>query len=670
VSNRLAQSASPYLLQHAENPVEWWEWGDEAFAAARLRDVPILLSVGYSACHWCHVMAHESFEDPATAAQMNEGFVNIKVDREERPDVDAVYMEATQAMTGRGGWPMTVFIDHDGQPFYTGTYFPPEDRHGMPGFRSVLAAISEAWAERRPDLGRQAEKVTGAIGQVMPSAADLPGEQTLAAAVEAISGQYDPVHGGFGGAPKFPQQPVIEFLLRIHDRPWAGRAAEMVKGSLAAMAAGGIRDHLGGGFARYSVDTRWLVPHFEKMLYDNAQLARLYLWAGVEFESESMTEVAIDTLEYMLAVLRHPDGGFFSAEDADSEGVEGKFYVWSHDEFTEVAGDDAPVAATYFGVTPVGNFEGSNILHRARSITDVAADHGLTDAEAADAVHRAARALLERRATRVGPGLDDKVVAAWNGLAIRAFAEAGAVLAEPRFIAAAEAAARFVLDRLRDDAGRLHRSWAKGRQGPVGVLDDQAALAIGLFALFAATGDTGWYQEAMALVSALSPLFADPAGGYYTTAVDGEALIVRPKDYFDNPLPSGNSLAAEALIIASAYTGDVTLWDTAETTIRAAGTVLERAPTGAGHMLGVLAAVLEGPRELAVVGPEADRLAAVAWEHFRPGLVLARASAPGAEIVPLLAGRGRSGATLAYLCRRFVCDAPVTSEEELRSLLG
>ena len=669
MSNRLAESASPYLLQHADNPVDWWEWGPGAFEEARRRDVPVLLSVGYSACHWCHVMAHESFEDEATAAQMNSGFVNIKVDREERPDVDAVYMEATQAMTGRGGWPMTVFLDHDGNPFYTGTYFPPDDRHGMPAFRSVLAAISEAWSERRHDLTDQAQKVTDAIGHRLPPALDLPGQTELEAALRAITGQYDPAHGGFGGAPKFPQQPVLEFLLRVHDRPWAGTAAGMVQGTLAAMAAGGIRDHLGGGFARYSVDAAWLVPHFEKMLYDNAQLARLYLWAGVEFESEPLTEVAIDTLEYLLTDLRHPDGGFYSAEDADSEGVEGKFYVWNHGEFMEVAGDDSEIAASYFGVTPGGNFEGSNILHRARSITEVATGHAVSPEEASDAVHRAARALLARRGERIRPGLDDKVVTAWNGLAIRAFAEAGAVLEDHRFIAAAEDAARFVLDRMRGDGGRLHRSWAKGRRGPLAVLDDYAAMAVGMFSLYAATGTTEWYREAMTLVDAIPSLFADPEGGFYTTASDAEALVVRPRDFFDNPLPSGNALAAEALVLAAGYTGETGRWDTAAATVRAAAAIIERAPTGAGHMLSILVALVDGPRELAVVGPDAADVAAVAWERFRPGIALAW-DTTGGEAVPLLAGRGRPGSTLAYLCRGFVCDAPVSSVEELQALLA
>jgi uncharacterized protein len=664
--NRLADSASPYLLQHADNPVDWYEWGEDAFAEARRRDVPLLISIGYSACHWCHVMAHESFEDPDTASQMNRDFVNVKVDREERPDVDAVYMEATQAMTGHGGWPMTVFIDHDGIPFFTGTYFPPSDRSGMPGFRTVLAAVGEAWTERRSEVDEQGRRVSEAIGRRLPPAEDLPGEAVLAEAVGAIAGQFDPGHGGFGGAPKFPQQPTLEFLLRAHDRPWGGSAAEMVKRTLAAMAAGGIRDHLGGGFARYSVDARWLVPHFEKMLYDNAQLARLYLWAGREFDSGPMIQVAVDTLEYMLRDLRHPDGGFYSAEDADSEGEEGLFYVWEHDEFMEVAGQDAPVAADYFGVTSEGNFEGRNILYRARGITDVAADHGLDGEEAANAVRRAGERLLARRADRVRPGLDDKVVTEWNGLAIRALAEAGATLDEPRYLDAARGAARFLLDRLLVD-GHLHRSWAKGRLGPEGFLADHAAFAVGLFTLYAADGDPDWYRAAMSLVGELAR-FEDAEGGYFTTAADGESLVVRPKDHFDNPSPSGNALAAEALYLAAAYSGESRHWDKAEATLRSAAVVMERAPTGAGHFLAVLTEMLDGPRELAVVGPEAMRMARVAWERYRPGLAVATSEVP-APVPPLLSGRGREGETLAYVCRSFECAAPVSSPEDLRTAL-
>jgi uncharacterized protein len=667
--NRLAQSASPYLLQHADNPVDWWEWGDAAFDEARRRDVPILVSIGYSACHWCHVMAHESFEDEGTARLMNDGFVNVKVDREERPDVDAVYMEATQAMTGHGGWPMTVFAGHDGAPFFTGTYFPAEDRQGMPGFRSVLAAVSEAWATRRDQVREQADRLREAISRRLPVADDLPGPETLEQAVEAIAAQFDQRHGGFGHAPKFPQQPVLEFLLRVHDRPWAGASGDMVHRTLAAMAAGGIRDQLGGGFARYSVDERWLVPHFEKMLYDNAQLARLYLWAGVEFRSEPLIEVARDTMEYLLTDLRHPDGGFYSAEDADSEGVEGKFYVWDHDEFMEVAGEDGPLAADHFGITPGGNFEGANVLHRPRPLAEVAAAHGVDVAEATGAVRRAGRALLERRSSRVRPGLDDKVVTAWNGLAIRAFAEAGAALDEPRYTVAAEGAASFVLTHLRDGDGRFHRSWAKGRLGPPAVVDDHAALALGLFALYASTGELRWFEEAVGLVDDIPRLFGDPEGGFFTTGADAATLVVRPKDFFDNPLPSGNALAAEALATASAYRGDTDSWELAVATIRAAAVVVERMPTGAGHLLSVLSTLLEGPRELAVVGPEARDLARVAWERFRPGLVVATGAEETSD-VPLLAGRADGDRTLAYLCRHHACERPVATAEELRDLLG
>lgn len=440
----------------------------------------------------------------------------------------------------------------------------------------------------------------------------------------------------------------------------------MVRTTLTSMAAGGIRDHLGGGFARYSVDERWLVPHFEKMLYDNAQLARLYLWAGVEFSSQPMTEVAIDTFGYMLSDLQHPRGGFYAAEDADSEGVEGKFYVWEHSEFTRVTGNDADVAAAYFGVTPEGNFEGANILHRARGMEEVAADHGMEATEAAEAVRRAARALLEERSRRVRPALDDKVVCAWNGLAIRALAEAGAVLDSARYREAARSAALFVLGELRDDQGRLRRSWAKDRLGPPAVLEDYAALAVGLFSLYASTGEPEWYEEARKLVDDIDRLFTDPEGGFFTT--DGADLVVRPKDHFDNPSPAGNSLAAEALILASAYSGDTDLWEQAEATVRAAGAVIERAPSGAGHLLGVLLALLDGPRELAVVGSDWQRLARVAWERFRPGLVVAGSPHP-TEQPPVLAGRGRPEETLAYLCRRFVCDAPVATTEDLRALL-
>ncbi|MGH8875438.1 MAG: thioredoxin domain-containing protein, partial [Acidimicrobiia bacterium] len=467
--NRLADATSPYLLQHADNPVDWYPWGEEAFTKARVEDKPVLLSVGYSSCHWCHVMAHESFEDPETALVMNELFVSIKVDREERPDVDSVYMEVVQAATGRGGWPMTIWLTPDGRPFYAGTYFPPEDRHGMPSFRRVMAAVAEAWAERREGISEQADRLTEAISQSLPPADHLPGPEALSEAYRALEREYDPVNGGFGGAPKFPQQPVLDFLLRIHAAPWAPQAGRMVARTLLNMARGGIHDHLGGGFSRYSVDSGWLVPHFEKMLYDNAQLARLYLWGWRELGVEEFRGVAIATIEYLVRDLVHPDGGFFAAEDADSEGVEGKFYVWSREEFLETAGpEDGPVAAAFYGVTAEGNFEGATILHQARTLDEVAEQAQMSNGETAAAIERASRRLLAARSVRVRPGLDDKVVASWNGLTIRALAEAGAALDEPRYLEAARRCARFVLEELVDGQGRLLRSWPIGRAGVPG----------------------------------------------------------------------------------------------------------------------------------------------------------------------------------------------------------
>jgi uncharacterized protein len=421
--NRLVDATSPYLLQHKDNPVDWHQWGDEAFDEARKRDVPVLLSVGYSACHWCHVMAHESFEDPDTAEEMNQRFVNIKVDREERPDVDSIYMEAVQAMTGRGGWPMTVWLTPDGHPFYAGTYFPDSDRHGMPGFRRVIAAIADKWENGRKELIEQSDRLTEAIGRSIPVSDALPGKETIKRAHESIGATFDAINGGFGGAPKFPQQPVLEFLLRTRSEPWAKRADEMLATTLLEMANGGIHDHLGGGFARYSVDERWLIPHFEKMLYDNAQLARIYLWTGLELGNERFVEVSRATLGYLLTDLSHPDGGFYSAEDADSEGEEGRFYVWALDEIHEVLGlEDAAEAARFFGATEAGNFEGSNILHRP------------TAEPWTDRIETLRQRLLDARSKRIRPGLDDKVIAAWNGLAIRAFAEAGAALGEHSYL--------------------------------------------------------------------------------------------------------------------------------------------------------------------------------------------------------------------------------------------
>ncbi|MDP3983402.1 MAG: thioredoxin domain-containing protein [Acidimicrobiia bacterium] len=667
--NRLTFSTSPYLLQHADNPVDWFEWGEEAFAEARRRNVPILLSVGYSACHWCHVMAHESFEDPVTAAEMNTLFVNIKVDREERPDVDATYMEAVQAMSGHGGWPMTVFLTPDLEPFFAGTYFPRDDRPGLPSFRRVMGALTEAWRERHEEVIDQAGRVTAAISASLPVASDLPSREALVKAYESLASTFDPVNGGLGGAPKFPQPPSLEFLLRTWTESWAPRAKEMASQTLQAMAAGGIHDQVAGGFARYTVDDRWLVPHFEKMLYDNAQLARLYLWAGIEFGEDRFTTVARSILTYLLTDLRHPDGGFYSAEDADSEGVEGKFYVWSYDEFMELAGNDGPLAARHFGVSRQGNFEGHNILHQAVPLSAFASDHGLSLDEAADRIARVVSNLLARRSERVRPGLDDKVLASWNGLALRALAEAGAALAEPRYLEAARAAASFVLERMRTADGGLTRAWAKGRPSQVGgFVDDYASIGLGLLSLYAATGEVRWFDEGTALIRQLVPRFADPAGGFFAAEDAGE-LPKRPKDLFDNPSPSGNSLAAEALLMLSLYTGEEELREHATATLRAVATVIDRYPSAAMHALSVLHSIHRGTHELAVVGEDSDRLARIYWQRMRPHIALASSTGDEAR-VPLLVDRYVAGVTRAYLCSGFTCLAPVEEPTALAESLA
>ena len=655
--NRLAEATSPYLLQHKDNPVDWREWGDEAFAEAQEREVPVLLSVGYSACHWCHVMAHESFEDQETADLMNRLYVNVKVDREERPDVDSIYMEAVQAMTGQGGWPMTVWLTPQGRPFFAGTYFPNTDRHGMPSFRAVMQAVSEAWETRREEVLGQSERLTDAISRSIPRTDDLPGIEGLEHAYESLAASFDPVNGGFGGPPKFSQQPVLDFLLRVHEESWAPQSGDMLKVTLSEMAQGGIHDQLGGGFARYSVDAQWFAPHFEKMLYDNAQLARIYLWAGIELDEPSFVDVARSTIAYLMTDLRHPAGGFYSAEDADSEGVEGKFYLWTTDELEKVLGpEDGAEAARFFGASPHGNFEGSNILYRPTS------DPWTDRAESIRA------RLLEHRAKRIRPGLDDKMVASWNGLAIRALAEAGAALDDPGYLEAAGETARFVLDEMVID-GVLRRSWREGRPGSVpGFLEDHAAVAQGLFALYAATGEHRWYHAAHQLTSAISDRFADPAGGFFDTPSDGEDLIKRPKSQMDNPSPSGNGLAAEALLTLSSYADDEEARQLATGTLRASGLLMERYPSMVGHHLGVLHSYLTG-RQLVIVGPDWPALSRVYWDRFRPNTVLA-VSPTGEEPIPLFEGRAAQSRTLAYVCRDHVCDLPTADPDDLARQLA
>ena len=652
MANRLAGATSPYLLQHQDNPVDWQEWGDEAFAEARERDLPILLSIGYAACHWCHVMAHESFENPDTAQLMNQLFVNVKVDREERPDVDSVYMEAVQAMTGQGGWPMTVWLDHHGRPFYAGTYFPDEPRHGMPSFGEVMEAVSTAWRERRDDVTRQAEQLIEAISQQLP-ASELRGDEWLHNSYLAIERSFDPVHGGFGAAPKFPQQPVLEFLLRVRSEEWAPSAGDMLEKTMDEMAAGGIHDQIGGGFARYSVDAHWLVPHFEKMLYDNAQLARLYLWAGVELKRDDFITVARSTLTYLERDLRHPQGGFYSSEDADSEGEEGKFYVWTIDELRDVLGDHAEEIANFYGAIATGNFEGSNILN----VTGDVSPPQLDDAK---------EKLMAARSQRIRPGLDDKVIAAWNGLAIRAFAETGAALEDPTLIKTAEKAGSFILENLIVD-GVLMRSWRDGRSSVPGFLDDHASMAVSLFSLYAATGETSWFEAALDMTKRLDR-FANPEGGFYSTASDGESLVKRPVDNTDNPLPSGSALAAEALLYAGLYTGDHDYLDRSRDTLASVGLLIERYPSMVGHHLSVLHSSGR-TRELAIVGADWEGLASVYWSAFRPHVALAGSADPN-DVVPLLRDRFVEGSTSAYVCRDFVCDLPTSDPLQLGGQLS
>jgi len=579
---------------------------------------------------------------------MNQLFVNIKVDREERPDVDSIYMEAVQAMTGRGGWPMTVWMTSDGRPFYAGTYFP-RDRHvGMPSFREVMRAVSAAWHSDRDNVNMQADQLVEAISQDIPSGS-LPRAEQLDRAAASVLGVFDATFGGFGGAPKFPQTPVLEFLLR--SRGVDAAIDEAISVSLHRMADGGIHDHLGGGFARYSVDHRWLVPHFEKMLYDNAQLARIYLWAGIELDEPRFLDVTNSTLHYLTRDLRHRDGGFFSAEDADSEGVEGKFYVWDRDEFDEILGGDAEAAARYFDVSSAGNFEGTNILNLLQG-RDAPPNLGSIRAR-----------LLDHRSKRVRPGLDDKVVAAWNGLAIRAFAEAGAALGSEEHLATATRAAEFVLGHLFPD-GELMRSWREGETSVPGFVDDYASLALGLFSLYQATGDPQWFQAAELLVDGLGR-FERLNGGFYTTSDGADNLIKRPRDITDNPSPSGNALAAEALLVSSLLSGDSNRRDRALAALSASGRLADRYPSMIGHHLAVARSVDIGTKEVAVLGQDRRNLTRVFWDRFRPHAVLAQ-SADASEAIPLLAGRPADASNpIAYVCEGFVCNLPTSDPMEL-----
>jgi uncharacterized protein YyaL (SSP411 family) len=666
VANALAKETSPYLRQHAGNPVDWLPWGAEALERARERDVPLLVSIGYSACHWCHVMERESFEDADVAALMNEHFVCVKVDREERPDVDAIYMEAVQAMTGQGGWPLNVFVTPEQAPFFGGTYFPPQARLGMPSWRDVLGAVAQAWDLRRDEIrasgAQMAPRLAGAAA-LAPSPEPID-PSSLDAAVKQLRGSFDPRFGGFGGAPKFPPSCALELLLRRGE-------TQMSIATLRAMASGGIFDQVGGGFARYSVDATWTVPHFEKMLYDNALLARAYLHGWQLTGDAILLRTCRETLDWALAEMRAPDGGFYAALDADSEGVEGRFYVWTLAELQDVLGELAPVAIDYFGATQHGNFEGANVLEA----------RGPEPAPEARAEIRAR--LLQARGRRVRPGLDDKRLTAWNALMISALADAGAALAcgaageenvadGQRYLAAAAECAEFVLDRLRDADGRLLRSYNDGEAKLNAYLEDHAFLLEALLTLYEATFDERWFVAARELADTMIQRFGDTErGGFFSTASDHEALVARRKDLEDAPIPSGASSAAFGLLRLAALTGEQSYEREALGALRLLHAVAPRHPTAFGHLLQALDFYCSSVHEVALVGAPLDELERVVRAGLRPHIVLAGSRDPAAPTaVPLLEGRRPvNGHAAAYVCERFACRAPVTEPAQLQALL-
>jgi uncharacterized protein len=660
MANRLAHETSPYLLEHADNPVDWYPWSAEALARARRENKPILLSIGYSACHWCHVMARESFEDPETAAIMNRDFVAIKVDREERPDLDQVYMRATQAMTGSGGWPMTVFLLPDETPFFAGTYFPSSERFGMPSFRRVLAAVADAFANRQQEIAQTANQVREFLRRPsLPLAAGTLEPALLDEAYTGLARDYDAAHGGFGGAPKFPQPMLLEFLLRTYFRTRQGAALQMATDTLRAMAAGGMYDQLGGGFHRYSVDERWLVPHFEKMLYDNALLARAYLDAWQVTKEPAFARVVEETLGFAQREMTAPDGGFYSSLDADSEGEEGRFYVWTPQELDTVLGSEQGTAlARAFDVTPGGNFEGRSILHPVAP-------------GAIDLLAAARNRLLAARAQRVRPHRDEKVIASWNGLMLRAFAEAGRVFRRPDLVAVAEANARFLLSQMRQ-SNRMRRSYKDGRAPLAGYLEDQAAVADGLLSLYEATFDPSWLDDVRGLLTAmLTAFWDDTEAAFFDTAADQERLVVRPQDVTDNAVPSGTSMAVDVLLRAGMLLDEPTWIDRARVALERLAPTAAKAPQAFGRLLAAIDFYLGRPVELAVIGgpaePQVSEFLEVVRSRYLPNQLVAVAPTGSQRpATPLLRDRRAiDGRVTAYLCEGFVCQAPTTDPSEL-----
>ena len=679
-TNRLSNETSLYLLQHSHNPVEWFPWGEVAFEKARKEDKPILLSIGYAACHWCHVMAHESFENEEIARIMNENFVNIKVDREERPDLDQIYMNAVQMMTGQGGWPMTVFLTPEGVPFYGGTYFPPEDRYNIPGFPRILLGVAEAYRTRPDEVTETAVSMLGELRRIghASESREVLTVDLLNDAERRIARSYDPRYGGFGNAPKFPAAMNLEFLLRQYHRNGRSETLLMVLNTCRKMAEGGMYDQLGGGFHRYSTDARWLVPHFEKMLYDNALLSRLYLHVYQQTKDDFYKRIAVETLDYVVREMWDERGGFYSTQDADSEGHEGKFFVWSVDEIKKELGEeDAALFSAYYDVTEAGNFEGKNILHVSRGLEDVARGASRSVEHLQEVLERGRRKLFEARERRVKPARDEKVLTAWNGLMLASFAEASAILERDDYRKIAERCAEFVLEYLRRDR-LLLRTYKDGQSKLNGYLEDYAFFIDGLLMLYQTTGTLRWLTEAQALADRMIEEFWDDVdGGFFYTGKSHEELIVRTKDYFDNATPSGNSVAAEVLLYLAALTGNEDYSRKAIAIFRLLRDPLTRYASAFGRLLGALDFYLSTPKEIAIIGEsESDDTLALrreVWDRYLPNKVVALSTEEdqrAAEIVPLLRDRPMiEGRATAYVCKNYACQKPVNSPEELRRQL-
>ncbi|NCF67240.1 MAG: DUF255 domain-containing protein [Chloroflexi bacterium] len=670
--NHLTNETSPYLLQHVNNPVDWYPWGEEALALAYELDKPILLSIGYAACHWCHVMAHESFEDEETAGLMNQSFVNIKVDREERPDLDSIYMSAVQSLTGQGGWPMTVFLTPQGKPFYGGTYFPPVPRYGMPSFQQLLTSIADTWQVRRQDIEDSAGKIALHLSQsALPASESSPLQESLFdRAIDDIRSKFDAQEGGFGQAPKFPPSMTLEFLLRMHLARGDRSALDMAEFTLIKMAHGGMYDQLGGGFARYATDDKWLIPHFEKMLYDNALLSRVYLHAYQVTGNPLYRRIVEETLDFVVRELRHEAGGFYSSFDADSEGEEGKFYVWHSAEVRQLLGADADLFMHYYDVTENGNWEGHSILNVKADPQEVAVKFGLEPEEMDLGLQAARQKLYEARAQRVWPGLDDKVLTAWNGLMLASFAEAGRILQRPDYTQIAKENAQFLYAQMRQTDGRLLRTWKAGFDAKYNAyLEDYAYLADGLLALYQTTFETRWFLWVQELAEQMLTRFGDKSnGGFFDTSSDHESLIYRPKDVQDNATPSANAMAAHVLLKLSMLTGNGDQWDIAQRTVSALADLMARFPTGFSHWLCAAAFILGEPQEVAIAGdlddPATQRLINAVYARYRPNLVIA--AGDKVSEIPLLVDRPMlDGESAAYVCRRFVCHTPVTDSEAL-----